>query len=514
MSPRNLLHRARRVGFVALLLTVAVLVALVSERYYAIVDVSANQRGSLSVASEELLARLNDRELQFTLLVSQGSRVLRDQGEQLLARYQRAGPAQVEIEIADPNLEPERMRRLGIDTDGSLLVTMLGGANDGATEVVRPPLNEARVSSALKRLLRGDSRRVAFLAGHGERAFDTDKGPAYSDFVARLEDQGFVVSRVNLLQSPKLPEELAVLVIAGPTAAPLGGELATIIDYWRRGGAILWLQDPGAATGYAELGEAVGVRLLTGTVVDANVDLQALLGIRSPAAVPVVEFAAHPITEGLTTAAIFPFARALRAHPEAGPMGIRGETFLRTLPRTWVETESLVGDVRFDRDSADVEGPVALGYRWAPPQRAPDPGPNDGDPAAAASTTGSAAGDPVRPSGRDDAPGPTHSAQGAETRTDRAEDEGRPGRVVVIGDSDFLANAYLGAGSNLALGTNLLDWLASDDELVGIPPRPARDRQLDLTMVELGLVGFGFLLVLPAGLLLGGVLTWLVRRRG
>ncbi len=94
----------------------------------------------------------------------------------------------------------------------------------------------------------------------------------------------------------------------------------------------------------------------------------------------------------------------------------------------------------------------------------------------------------------------------------RKRDE-REQRVAVIGDGDFLSNTYLGNGGNLELGMNLVNWLSSDDSYINVPLRTAPDVNLTLSRTaQIGIV-LGFLVVLPLGLLLSGVVIWW-RRRG
>ena len=89
----------------------------------------------------------------------------------------------------------------------------------------------------------------------------------------------------------------------------------------------------------------------------------------------------------------------------------------------------------------------------------------------------------------------------------------REQRAVAIGDADFLSNAFLGNGGNREFGQRVFDWLLQDDELVDIPDKGAPDRRLDITQRELGMMGLGFLIVLPALLLIVGAAIWWRRRR-
>lgn len=86
-------------------------------------------------------------------------------------------------------------------------------------------------------------------------------------------------------------------------------------------------------------------------------------------------------------------------------------------------------------------------------------------------------------------------------------------RVIVIGDGDFLSNAFLGNGGNREFGQRVFDWLLQDDALIQIPDKGAPDRQLHLSQTELGVIGLGFLAGLPLVLAFVGSLIWWRRRR-
>ena len=99
---------------------------------------------------------------------------------------------------------------------------------------------------------------------------------------------------------------------------------------------------------------------------------------------------------------------------------------------------------------------------------------------------------------------------------DLAEDNNRDKasqRVIVTGDSDFLANSYIGAGANLSLGMNIINWLAGDDDLIAVEQKQAPDTRLELDDTEIMLIGTGYFIILPATLILSGVVIWMRRRR-
>ncbi|QKQ25769.1 hypothetical protein HUE57_05325 [Candidatus Reidiella endopervernicosa] len=86
-------------------------------------------------------------------------------------------------------------------------------------------------------------------------------------------------------------------------------------------------------------------------------------------------------------------------------------------------------------------------------------------------------------------------------------------RAIVIGDGDFLSNSYLGNGGNLDLGLAMVEWLSHDDALITIRSRTASDTTLELSNTAMAVIGVGFLLVVPVGLLGVGLGIWLKRRK-
>ena len=83
----------------------------------------------------------------------------------------------------------------------------------------------------------------------------------------------------------------------------------------------------------------------------------------------------------------------------------------------------------------------------------------------------------------------------------------------MIGDSDFLANAYVGQLGNGLLGLNLVQWLASRDDQLNIDIPKAPDRALEIQPWGMYAIYFGFAFLLPALLLGFGIARWIVRRR-
>jgi ABC-type uncharacterized transport system involved in gliding motility auxiliary subunit len=164
----------------------------------------------------------------------------------------------------------------------------------------------------------------------------------------------------------------------------------------------------------------------------------------------------HPVTENFTYNTLFPFVRQIEAKSENQPW--HTTRLVEVAPRGWLETDDTEKNLRFDK-SRDIPGPISVAV--------------------------------------------------ALERKVKDKDQ----RVVVVGSSTFLANQYVGNLFNLDLGTNMLNWLSQDENLITVQPRPRVDSQLNLGRTGLGLIGLGFLLLLPAAFLVTGGTVWWRRRK-
>jgi ABC-type uncharacterized transport system involved in gliding motility auxiliary subunit len=86
-------------------------------------------------------------------------------------------------------------------------------------------------------------------------------------------------------------------------------------------------------------------------------------------------------------------------------------------------------------------------------------------------------------------------------------------RIIVIGDGDFLSNAFFQFGGNFALGLNIMNWLAAEDNLIDIPSKTDLDLSLDFSSNTLIFIGIIFLILLPLTLISISIAIWLHRRK-
>lgn len=450
---RNLFRRLDGWLFALLLVLAAGAIGYLSTRYARQADWTANGRASLSAESRAVLARFDSPVEIVSYANPQGD--LRRTVAGFLQRYQAVKP-DLGLRFVDPQLDPAKMRELGITVDGALILHYKD------REQRLDELSERSLTNALERLLRGSDRIVAFVAGDGERRADGQANADLGTFMAQLEARGMRAVPLNFAQVPAVPEHTDLVVLASPTLALPPGAVQALVGYVQNGGNLLWLTEPANDDlGLGPLAAALGVRVLPGVLVDGS---GAALGLHDPRLIALGDYPAQAITRGFTLTTLFPQASAL-AQLAQGGWAVK--PFLRSGAQSWTEfrpiDNSKPSDIRYDADAGELKGPLDFGFALS--RLSPIP--------------------------------------------DKSEQ-----RAVVIGDGDFLSNTFLGNGGNRALGERVFDWLLGDDKLVQLPPRGAPDRLLEISQAGLNALSLGFLVVLPLLLLLaGGLIAWRRRRR-
>ncbi len=453
------LLRLHSATFAILFIAALLLLGWLSTRYHLQTDWTAAGRNTLSEASQSLLTRMADPITVTAYARDSEVSGVRQAIKELIGRYQRKAP-NMSLSFVDPDRAPDQVRELGIMVDGELVIEY------GARHEQVRSLDEAAITQALERLARGGERRVAFLAGHGERNPQGEANHDLGEFGRQLAGKGIETLPLNLTTERAIPSDISVLVIAAPQVALLPGELTLINDYLARGGHLLWLAEPEQKGGLELIAEQLGIEQIPGVVVDPTTQL---LGLPQPDFTVIGEYPNQPIVAGLDQLTLFPRASGLRAVGDIWS----AEPILTTVDNSWSESGPIEGTIRFDADS-DHAGPLVIGYALTRP--IPHPG----------------------------------------QEQEVTEEEGRAPpeqRAVVVGDGDFLSNAYLGNGANLDLGLRILNWLTRDDQLVQIPPRPAPDLHLELSDGKRILIALVLLIALPLLLVAAGIGIWLKRRK-
>lgn len=439
----KLLTNLNNLLFYLLLAVIFGLVGWLSSHYSQAWDLSAGGRNSLTKVSQTLLSRLEEP-LHITSFVPESAE-LRNRISEIIDRYKRYRP-DISFTFVNPDKQPELVRQLGIQAMGELRLEYQGRAENLKT------ISEDAISNTIQHLMLGGDRWIGVVEGHGERSTDGRANHDLGVFGNELRRKGYKLQNINLSKIVDIPHNISLLIIASPQVNYLEQEVDKIISYVDAGGNLLWLLEPETDKGLGKLKSKLGIKVLPGTIVDANA---ASYRLQDPTMAIVTNYPKHPATANFSLVSLFPHSAAILA---VGETGWESTPLLRTLTNSWNETGKLTGEIERNQEQGEIAGPINIGIAFSREHK--------------------------------------QSSQS----------------VMVIGDGDFLSNSFLGNGGNLDLGVNLIRWLTSDIQLLDIPARTAPDLQLDLTTTESSVIGLGFLVVLPLLFISVGVAIWWRRK--
>jgi ABC-type uncharacterized transport system involved in gliding motility auxiliary subunit len=177
-----------------------------------------------------------------------------------------------------------------------------------------------------------------------------------------------------------------------------------------------------------------------------------------------MNYESHPITDRFKAMTFFPLTRSLQPDKSI-PAGLTVDALFKSNENSWGETNLGTREASYD-PAKDLKGPLPLAI--------------------------------------------------AVTKEVKASSDSGPAvksRIVVTGTSNFPINAYFPAQGNGNLFLNMVSWLAQDEDLISIRPKPAEDRRLLLSQSQLAMVRLLTIVVLPGIALIVGIAVVRNRRR-
>jgi hypothetical protein len=485
---------------------ILVAVNYLSMRHYVRADWTSSGIYTLSDKSLKMLSAL-DEDVEIHVLWSQADERFLDVRE-LLDRYAAASP-RLSLEIVDPDLDQERMQlligRYGAkmrDMGGGMMaieasVIVVSGDNvkfvssadfedlsdgmygpeGGHEEEVSGYKAEQAISSAILTVTAENQAEICFTQGHGEWVFEGYGGRGLGAIREGLKQDGYQVEAITTTGASRVKPGCELVVVAGPDKAFMEEEATILEKYVERGGRLLMMLDPIiegvelSPTGLEQLTARFGIKLSRDVILET--DPRRLVG-PSPFTFMASEFTSHDSVKQLSIPesagagdlsaypVVFSTSRSLVLREGAETVA---DVLARTSPISWGEVDVAAlsaGEAAPTKDQYDTAGPAAL-------------------------------------------------AVAASLPTKREGEE--PGRVVVVGDSDFLAEELLvnASLSNRDFWSGLVGWLTSRADLISIAPKNPEHVRLNLTAEDVGTVWqivvgeVLFFVVL-------GVVVWLRRR--
>ncbi len=446
-----------RYGASAGVYTLIVLAALVmvnwlANRYNKTFDTTANKRYTLS---EETKKVVNGLKSDVTITYIDKATNF-DTAKATLDRYRNLSP-KIHIQYIDYQKNPTLARSYGLRFPGTAYV------EEGARREEAKAFTEEGLTGALLKVLKG-SRKVCFVTGSHERQLDESGSGGISKFKDMLLRDNYLTEPVALLTMTEVPNDCAVLVVAGPQNDYTAPEVAAIKTYVEAGGRALFLLDPPLQMGKMQTSENADLSKLLASwgvtpekdlVLDPNPYAQQLgVGPEMPL---IGTFEQQPIVKDIKNATvIMPFVRSLEVK--------NGDK--TTVEKLFSASDSAVAAVNLTSnrinmdDPKNKKGPLVLAVAGTY---------NTGNP-------------------------------------------NKPGRFVVIGTASFLENGYIPFQSNRDLAVNAINWLSSDEDLITIRPKETEDRRLNATQGQMNVFQYTVLIGFPLLIIGWGVSIFLKRR--
>ena len=462
MTTRGALYGGNTLAVAAIFLGILALLNVLGARRSERWDLTASQEFTLSGETAAILEQAQ-QPIQLVAFF-QANDPQRQDYESLLKEYALRSDGKLTYEFVDPIENPALTQQYAIRELGTSVLVM----GDRRQQVTGT--QEADLTTGLLKLIQVETRKAYFTVGHNEHSLDGSDPDGYSQLKTQLEARNFVVEPLTLLASGEVPADATIVVVAGPRV-PFGAEEVDALSrFLDNGGRVMALLDPQVDAGLGPLLARWNVEAGQMYVVEGDPSL----AFRSPFNPVVARFASHRTTEQMLPV-LFPAPTYLTVTSE-GATGPMVTALAQTTQRSWAESDPNAAtdpaSVRFD-EGQDLRGPLTLAV--AAESRA--------DPAAASG-----------------------EGEGAQPKK---------GRLFVVGSSRLVTNEIFQLGpqiGNVDLFINAATWLAGDDELVSIRPKPQDNRTLFLTGAQQNFVLVSSVLFLPALVLAAGIAVWWSRR--
>src|SRR5947199_1590374 len=382
---------------------------------------------------------------------------------ELIARQTRF----VTVEFYDPMLKPAQARMLGVQFAGTAVMESEGRKLQVSGD------SETDIANGILRVSRDATQLVCFLAGHGEadpfslESHDHMEGsPGHTHGLGAryvlherhgiakarhgLENLNYKVEKVSLVKGGDVLSRCAVLVVAGPKVALLPTEVAAVRAYLGKGGNAFFMLDPFVRNGLEPVIREYGIVLNDDIVIDEASHFWA--DVSSPA---VSDYNRHQVTRDLPLT-FFPGVRSLSPTPQRVP-GTSVVPLVNSSKNSWGQTNR--DRVEFVK-GRDVPGPNTL---MVIALRRPEAS--------------------------------AHAASGRS-------------RIAVVGDSDFATNSFFHIMGNGTLFLNTVNYLAAQENLIGIQPRTHDLPRVNLTNRQMKGTFFLSVILVPALLAVVGTAVW------
>lgn len=371
-----------------------------------------------------------------------------------LLKLYKAVNKHIELEAIDTDLRPDLVKAKNITQNGTVIIFY------NNEESSFPIVDELSVTNALLKALRPDKIVLYFVTGHQELSCEEKSPEGISTLCDKLRGQNYEVRPLDLAKVDRIPKDATGVFVLGPISGFLPQEAALIEEYLKRGGTFFLALAPAFKSelydGLTNLLKPYGLALGKDIVIDRLSTVQG-----AEATIPIISAYNHDhaITKGFNLRTVFPLSSSVNTI--AGKDTAELLAFTSSFPGSWAETNLKAvteGKALFE-EKQDQKGPIGLlGVSEA--------------------TASNGAGD---------------------------------SRVVLLGSSSFLVNAYQTQAGNTTLFLNTVSWMVNDEGIISFNRPGVEEEPVILSGQHLQLIFVISILIVP--IVFFGSAIFIYRRR-
>lgn len=466
---------------VFLALACFLLILAISNDFQKSWDITANQRHSFSQQTVDMVSGLKQEVKLYAFVNPSGdSSVI----ENLLDRYRKLSPRNFSYDIVDLQKNPTLADTMQVRSYGQGVLEKVEELPEGATPRRERILtfDEASITNGLTKLLRSEEKSTYFIVGHGERRPDQQETREMGQLVTSLKAEGYSAKALNLAETPEIPEDASLVVMAGPTGDLLAKEKEILLDYLNDSGKLFFMIDLETPDSYNELLGPFGFSLSKSVIVDEQ---SAQVGAEPVTPIGVQYSPEHPITEKFQNITAFTLARPV----ELKDVDLESKTgepipLVKTGQSAYLIPLSDLLSGQSVAFSADGKQPGAYTLAAAGLYK----------PFAEATPT------------------PTPTPQGEGNK--ETEPPTKSTRIVVSSSADTFSNAYLGQATNRDFCLNAINWLAESENQITVRAKDPEVQPITLPQQTQNWLYFFFCLLIPFLSAFTGILITYYRRQG
>jgi ABC-type uncharacterized transport system involved in gliding motility auxiliary subunit len=453
VGKRSTIYGANTLAMTIVFVLILVLTAYMSVRHKVRMDLTDTGRYSLAPQTIKALRSLPS-EVEVIAFYRSDERTRQAMAD-LLKEYSYYSP-NFKFWFVDPDQSPLEAAKYGVTSYRTTLIRY-----EGKEEIVSFE-SENKLTNALLKVLRKETKRIYFVTGHGENSLNSRENVGYLSVKEALEEEHHEVRDLLLVESSGVPEDASVVVVAGAKIALLPREMEMLAEYIRVGGKALFMLDPGDAPQLGRYLKEFGFDVGEDIIIDK---LSQVFGGNYLTPVVSDYVKNHPITAEFDLATFFPMAQSVSIDEDK----TRGSLNLaKTSENSWAKRSGILDEDNLDFDeTTGVSGPLNVISVTSIPIEQEQP-------------------------------------YASNNNLDPNPDLKKWGKVVVVGDSNFVSNSYIQMAGNRDLFLNIVNWLAEEHLLISIRKKAPGLSPVTLTGVEGRMVFWVCVIILPSLVMLLG----------